>query len=141
MGCLEIKNKMCAIASGIFKNSPVLFAYLYGSIALDQAHRFSDLDVAICIAPGMSAKEGLSLELALSLEIDRQLVGGPPSDVRIMNWLPLTVAGQIVTDGILLYCRDDDARIDYETFIRCAYFDFSPVIRNFQKDYLEHIAD
>jgi hypothetical protein len=89
----------------------------------------------------MSVKDKLSLEMSLSLEIDKYIENGPPSDVRIINCLPLVVVGQIVTDGILIYCRDDDTRIDYETFIRSAYFDFFPVIRSFQKEYLEHMTD
>ena len=141
MTSLEIKKKITCIASDIFGDFPVLFAYLYGGIALDQAHQFSDLDIAIYVTPDLSIKDCLSLEMSLSLEIDKHLVKGPPSDIRIMNRLPLTVVGQIVTDGILVYCRDDDTRIDYETSIRCAYFDFLPAIYNFQKEYLESIAD
>lgn len=134
----EIKNKIFRIAPEIFSTHPILFAYLYGSIALDQAHPFSDLDIAIYATSDLPVKDCLSLEMSLSLEIDTYLVNGPPSDIRIMNRLPLTVVGQIVTDGILVYCRDDDARIDYETSIRSAYFDFLPAIRNFQKEYLEY---
>jgi predicted nucleotidyltransferase len=137
MTSLEIKKKLYAIAPDIFGPSPVLFAYVYGSIAVDQAHPFSDLDVAAYVAPDLSEKAGLSLELSLSLEIDRQMGNGPPCEVRIMNWLPLAVAGEIVTHGILIYCRDDHARIDYETSIRSAYFDFLPSLRKFQKEYME----
>ena len=50
------------------------------------------------------------------------------------------LAGKIITGGILIYCRDDDARVEYETSIRNAYFDFLPVIHNYQKTYLEQIA-
>lgn len=135
----KIKDRLFEIMPDIFETTPILFAYLYGSVALEQTHPFSDLDIAIYIAPGLSVKNSLSLEMSLSLEIDKRLVNGPPCDARIMNYLPLTVVGQIVTDGILVYCRDDNARIDYETTIRSAYFDFLPVIRNFQKEYIEHM--
>jgi len=135
----KIKNKILFIASDIFEASPVLFAYLYGSIAVDQGHPFSDLDVAIYVAPDLSVKDGLTLELSLSVEFDRHMASGPPCDVRIMNFLPLSVVGEILTDGILIYCRDDHARIDYETSIRGAYFDFLPTLRNFQNEYLEQL--
>ena len=78
--------------------------------------------------------------MALALEIDKKLKQGPASDVRILNSLPLAVAGQIITEGILIYCRDDEARIDYETIIRSAYFDFLPFIHTYQRTYLEQIA-
>ena len=57
-----------------------------------------------------------------------------------MNSLPLAVVGKIITDGVLIYCRDDKARVDYETIIRSAYFDFLPFIHNYQRTYLEQIA-
>ena len=78
--------------------------------------------------------------MTLALEIDKKLKQGPASDVRIMNSLPLAVAGKIITEGAIVYCRDDKARVDYETIIRCAYFDFLPFIHNYQRKYLEQIA-
>jgi hypothetical protein len=77
--------------------------------------------------------------MALAFEIDQRLCNGPSSDVRIMNSLPLAIAGKIVTEGALIYCLDDNARIEYETRIRKAYFDFLPVIRNYQRMYFEQI--
>lgn len=141
MTSLEIIKKLSRIAPDFFGAFPVLFSYLYGSIAIDQAHPFSDLDIAIYVTPDLPIKDSLSLEMSLSLEIDKHFVNGPPSDIRILNRLPLTVAGQVLTDGILIYCRDDNVRIDYETTIRCAYFDFFPAVYNFQKEYLEYIVD
>ncbi len=139
MNLQEIKNRMLAIVPDVFANTPVLFAYLYGSVALEQAHPFSDLDIAVYSGSPLPLKTSLSLELCLSLEIDRQLKSAPPCEVRIMNHLPLTVAGEIITDGILIYCRDDAVRIDYETSLRSAYFDFLPVLHRFQNEYLENM--
>jgi len=135
----KIIKKLLKIAPDVFGNSKVLFAYLYGSIAVDQSHPFSDLDISI-YAPQIPLRESLDLEMALALAIDRKLKGSPLSDVRIMNTLPLVLAGKIITEGTLIYCRDDNARIEYETSIRSAYFDFLPVIRNYQRTYLEQIV-
>ncbi len=49
---------------------------------------------------------------------------GPASDVRIMNSLPLAVVGKIITEGVLIYCHDDKARVDYETAIRIRVLHF-----------------
>ena len=40
----EIKKNICDIATDVFRDTQVLFAYLYGSYAVDQAHPFSDKD-------------------------------------------------------------------------------------------------
>ena len=135
----EIKKNILNIATDIFRDTQVLFAYLYGSYAVDQAHPFSDLDIGIYVLR-LSQREKLDLEMTLALEIDKKLKQGPASDVRILNSLPLAVAGKIITEGVLIYCSDDKARVDYETIIRCAYFDFLPFIHNYQRTYLEQIA-
>ncbi|NOY70673.1 MAG: hypothetical protein GXP53_14500 [Deltaproteobacteria bacterium] len=132
-----IKNNL-KLFTDIFKTSPVLFANVYGSVAIDQAHLFSDLDIGIYV-PKLSIREKMDLEMSLSLTIDKQLKGMFQSDVRVMNDLPFAVTGQILKEGILIYCRDDEARIDYETSTRMAYFDFLPVIQHYQHMYLEQI--
>ncbi len=135
----EIKRKIFNVATDVFRDTQVLFAYLYGSYAVDQAHPFSDLDIGIYV-PRLSRREKLDLEMTLALEIDKKLKQGPASDVRIINSLPLAVAGKVITEGLLIYCRDDEARIDYETILRSAYFDFLPFIHSYQRTYLEQIA-
>ena len=137
---IEIRKNISNIAKDLFGDTQVLFAYLYGSYATDQTHPFSDVDIAIYVPPLLSRKERLDLEMTLALELDKKLDHGPESDVRIVNFLPLAVAGEVITEGILIYCRDDEARIDYETMIRCAYFDFIPFLRSYQHTYLEQIA-
>ncbi|WP_155309093.1 type VII toxin-antitoxin system MntA family adenylyltransferase antitoxin [Desulfosarcina ovata] len=134
----HIKNKIIAMAPEIFSEFKVLFAYLYGSVALGQHHRFSDLDIGV-YTQKRSLSASRKLELDLSLAIDDKLVNALESDVRIMNALPLAIAGEIVTEGILIYCQDEDQRIAYETKIRMAYFDFYPMIRSYQKTYMEQI--
>jgi predicted nucleotidyltransferase len=58
--------------SGIRRDTKVLFAYIYGSYAVDQAHRFSDLDIGIYV-PQLTQREKRDLEMALALEIDKNL--------------------------------------------------------------------
>ncbi len=45
----QIKSSLLAVAPDIFGNSPVLFAYLYGSYATGLVHPFSDLDIGIYV--------------------------------------------------------------------------------------------
>ena len=81
----------------------------------------------------------MKLELDLSLEMDNRFPGGPSCDVRTINHMPLVVAGNVITEGILFYCIDDDARIDFEMIIRRSYFDFLPFIKKYQRMYIEQI--
>ena len=103
----EIKENISNIAIDVFRDTQVLFAYLYGSYAVDQGHPFSDLDIGIYV-PHLSQREKLDLEMTLALEIDKKLKQGPASDVRIISTLPLAVAGKIFAEGLLIYSGDDE---------------------------------
>lgn len=134
----RIKHDLLKLSPNIFKGRKILFAYLYGSVALDQPHRFSDLDIGV-YTQQLPPEECRKLELDLSLAIDDKLDDAPESDVRIINALPLSITGKIVTEGILIYCEDENQRVEYETNTRMAYFDFYPRIITYQQTYLEQI--
>ena len=127
------------VAPEIFDKHPVLFAYLYGSYAKGLVHPFSDLDISIYVEE-MSLREYLKLELSLSLEVDEKLGNGVVSDVRVINNLPLVLKGKIITEGFLIYSRNETLRVNFETSVRIAYFDFLPVLRNYQSAYVEDIV-
>jgi hypothetical protein len=130
-----LKQKLHEIAAPIFEGTPVLFAYLYGSYAKGSPHPFSDLDIGIFVE-GLSTRDCLRLELSLSLKLDELLDHAVQSDVRVVNHLPLVVTGRMLADGELIYSKAEDARIDFESRVRRAYFDFFPVIHQYQRSYL-----
>jgi len=132
----DLKRKLHAVAPMIFEETPVLFAYLYGSYAKSLSHPFSDLDVGIFVK-GMDRKALLDLELSLALRIDERLDQTVQSEVRVLNHLPLVVKGRVLAEGELIYSRDENARIEFETQVRRAYFDFLPVIQQYQNAYRE----
>ena len=132
----DIKYKIKEIASEIFSGTQVLFAYLYGSYAVDLDHPFSDLDIGIYVEEAMSDKY-LELELSLSLIIDKKLWNIVESEVRIINLLPLIIKGKIITEGILIYSRDEIRRIEFEIQTLKAYFDFLPIINEYHRIYME----
>lgn len=132
----RIKEILFTEAPSIFKNHPVLFAYLYGSYAAGVVHPFSDIDIAVFVEDH-ATQEGLQLELTLSLQIDQKLNCRSKSEVRIVNNLPLTVKGKIVTEGIRIYSSNEVERVDFEEYILDAYFDFKPIIEAYQRTYFK----
>ena len=135
----KIRISLPEIASGIFSKYPVMFAYLYGSYAAGIVHPHSDLDIGIYIE-NLQENMHLELELSLSLEFDNLLKTKAASEVRIINKLPLVILGDIVTEGVLIYSRDEILRVDFETSVRSSYFDFLPVIRRFNREYIDLIV-
>jgi predicted nucleotidyltransferase len=128
----ELRQKLQAMVPTIFEKTPVLFAYLYGSHAKGLSHPFSDLDVGIYVE-ALDKRACLDLELSLALRIDEKLNHTVQTEVRVLNHLPLTVKGRILADAKLIYSRDEVNRIDFETQVRKAYFDFLPVIHEYQE--------
>lgn len=131
----QIINNLFKIAPDIFCSRPVLFAYLYGSYATGDVHPFSDLDIGVYI-DDVSDINYLELELSLSLEIDVKIGSGVRAEVRIINNLPLVIMGNIITEGSLIYSMNENVRVDFETQVRKAYFDFLPVITTYQNTYI-----
>ena len=134
----NIKRKLSQIAPDLFGESPVLFAYLYGSYAKGAAHAFSDLDIAVCIER-LDVKACLDLELSLGLRIDEKLDHMVQSEVRVINHLPLVVKGKILAEGELIYSIAEDQRVEFETRVRKAYFDFLPVILQYRDAYRQKL--
>jgi len=99
-------------------------------------HPFSDLDIGIYIER-LPERNHLELELSLSLALDSALNAEVASEIRIINELPLAILGNIVTEGALIYCRDETLRVDFEISVRSAYFDFLPVIHKHNKAYID----
>jgi predicted nucleotidyltransferase len=132
----DLKETLREIGPEIFEKTPVLFAYLYGSYAKGLSHPFSDVDVGIFVE-GQDRKSCLDLELSLALHIDEMLDHTVQSEVRVLNLPPLVVKGRILAEGELIYSRDENTRIEFETQVRKAYFDFLPVIHRYQEAYRE----
>ena len=74
------------------------------------------------------------------MEIDTNIGSGVRAEVRIINNLPLVIIGKIITKGILIYSINEKIRVDFETSIRKAYFDFLPVIQRYQNAYIDSIV-
>jgi uncharacterized protein len=122
-----LTDQLRGAAESIFGTAPVALAYLHGSQASGQATPLSDVDVAIVTEGVISARDRLRLELSLETALAAFL--GRDVDVRVINQAPLPVRGRVVQTGVLLYARDDAVRVDFETAVRSAYFDFLPVVQ------------
>ncbi len=117
---LRFKTKL----AGILSSYPIVAAYLFGSAAEGRATPLSDVDIALVID---QVKFSNSNRLQLELEIEDQISQVckiPNADVHIINDAPLVIQGEVLTNGILLYSHDEEARVDYETRTRMEYFDF-----------------
>ena len=132
-----MKQALIKIAPDVFKDTPVQFAYLYGSYGRGKPHPFSDLDIAVFVDDNADLTQCLELELSLSVKVDRLIDHTVSSEVRVINHMPLSIQGKILFDGQLIYTCNEVNRINFETRTRLLYFDFLPVIQGYQKAYIQ----
>ena len=135
-GRKDIVENLARALNAALAKYPVISAYLFGSYARGVIHPGSDIDIAIYIRPG--TKLSLNDELTLGSKIE-ELSRLKPVDLRVINNMPLTIQGEILTKGILLYCADDKERVAFETKTIALYFDYIPHIDRFRKDFLESV--
>ncbi|MCF8080933.1 MAG: nucleotidyltransferase domain-containing protein [Desulfobacterales bacterium] len=136
----DLTGKIIDCAPKILERFPVLFAYLYGSHAAGDAHAASDVDIAVFLANN-TIDEAMRLESTIALAFDDALGHTVETDVRSMNEAPLVLQGEVATKGILLYSSDERARVEFETRVRMAYFDFQPTIKAYQEAYIAGILN
>lgn len=122
----------------ILEPYPIGLAYLYGSTATGHSTPFSDVDIALVTDRELVPKERLKLMLEVQVELADQC-DIHDADVRIINDAPLVFRGRVACEGILLYARDEAARIEFETTTRNAYFDYLPVHRKLQEAFFADV--
>jgi len=132
-------DRLKGAAAAVFVAAPVRFAYLYGSVARGDAHPGSDVDIAVMFDRSVPAEERLRQELALELMFDAEL-GGKRADVRDLATMPLILRGRVVTEGAVLFSRDEKGRVAFEVATRNEYFDFLPVYRAYQEESLARMS-
>ena len=135
------KQLILECAPALLKTRPVLLGYLYGSCAKGDVHPFSDIDIGIYLEENIPALKALDIELSLSIDFDAIMGNKFNVDVRSINNMPLMMKGSIVSEGILLYSRNDPFRVEFETNARKVYFDFKPYIHRYHKAYIANASE
>lgn len=106
----------------VFADTPVVFAYLFGSRATGSARPDSDADVAVLLDESVPTTRHLDVRLELSGRLEPVLAA--EVDVVVLNDARLAVAGQVVSQRRVLYSRDEPARVRFEARVMKTYLDF-----------------
>ena len=124
----------------ILAERPVMLGYLFGSIVEGATLPSSDVDIALVFASGLNLTgyERMQLEFSIATEIERRC-NIKEADVRSIDSAPLTVKDLVLTEGILLYSRDEEFRVEYEVYNRKMYLDFLPVVEMMREAFFEQL--
>lgn len=133
-----VEERLRRAAPLAFEGSGVVFAYLFGSRAAGRARPDSDVDVAVYIAPPAQDPVAEALRLAARLE-DASGVGG--IEVVVMNEAPLPLLGRILRERVVLYSRDEPARVAFESRAFREFCDFDLHARELDRALLRRHAE
>ncbi len=115
----------------------VAVAYLFGSVARQEASPGSDVDVAILLAKPVSSPLHFRACLAEDLgRATRRRV-----DVVLLSEASPVLAARVIWDGLTILSRDESARVRFECHALSRYFDTAPLRRVHEKALLDDIAE
>lgn len=114
----------------------VVLAYLFGSHARGQAWAQSDVDVAVLLQgnPDQDTCFDMRLEVIGGL---MEVLDTNDVDVLILNQAPPALGYAVLRDGILIFGRDEQTRIEFYLQTVNAYLDFKPVLKRHERAILE----
>ena len=131
----EILSRVCRHHPGVTS------AYLFGSVARDQTHRQSDLDLGVLLDWNAhpSARDRFEERIRLTAEVGVALRRNDV-DLVILNDAPPHLAREIVTRGRRVYCVDN---VPDRAFLRTAMLraaDLDPFLRRTRRVKLKALA-
>ncbi len=112
--------------------SPIVAAYLFGSVARDTAGSASDIDVAVILAAGVPI-ELPELDPIGDMQADLESLLRCEVDLVAMNGAAPDFLHRILRDGVLLAENDVNARILFEARARIEYFDVLPILQLYRR--------
>ena len=114
----------------------VILAYLFGSTAKNQETTQSDIDIAILLS---ETPENL-LDLYLNMIDKLSTILGDKIDLIILNTAPPLLTHQVIKHGKVIYCRDETARVKFESKAEKEYLDFKIYRDRYDKAFLKEIS-
>lgn len=121
----------------ILKKDPtILLCYIFGSVAQGTATTASDIDLAVYFDEHLVTNtfdQRLQLMATLAQYVDRQI------DLVVLNSAPIFLRYVIVAEGQLLKQVDLKTRIGFELATMNAYFDFLPILKQYDARVLANV--
>ncbi len=138
----NLVNKLRQELPDILDATPVTLAYLYGSVVTGDVLPTSDVDIALVLcrhgdSPEMSAKARMQLEFFVEDSLAQ--VGVPNPDAKVIDEMPLVFRGEVATRGVRLYSKDEEARVEFETYTWKAYLDYKPVAEMMSRAFVSNV--
>ncbi len=122
--------------------SEILLAYLFGSVAQGRSNRLSDIDIALLVDKEfneLDAKKPYGYKASVIADL-MGLLQVNKIDLVLLHEAPPLLANEVISEGSLLFCRDEDVRIAFEVSAKHRYIDTKP-LRQIKRQYLYERID
>lgn len=117
----KFEAKRQAMTDFLAAQSDVVFAYVYGSFANDEATERSDVDIGVFFDPELNIDYiKRPMELAVALD---DILGSERIDCVALNAAPLGLCFNVVYEGELLVNKNDLILADFEIYTTSKYLD------------------
>ncbi|MEW5898009.1 MAG: nucleotidyltransferase domain-containing protein [Bacillota bacterium] len=113
-------------------NKDIFAAYLYGSYGTAAQTPFSDVDLAVLLAPEADRTLPKQMEIEANLA---KICHIDDINLLLLNDAPVLLQFKVISTGRLIFARDAEAVNDFQELVCKRYADFMPDYLNFCRDY------
>jgi predicted nucleotidyltransferase len=117
----------------------VLEAYLFGSVARQEAQPHSDVDVAVFVAPSALDRAGFGYDAELGAKL-QQALARSDVDIVVLNHAGPVLYHRVLRDGMRIFSRDLAATTTREGNALSRYCDYLPTLRKIETLHRERIS-
>lgn len=121
---------------GLFEGyKDIVLVYLFGSVARGFETEMSDFDLAVLL----SELPDELLDFYLDLMDELSVILGNNVDIVLLNDAPPLLRHQVIKHGRVIYCRDEEERIRFESISEKMYLDLRPMYKSYNQRLLEEV--
>jgi len=112
-----------------------VLAYIFGSSLKRNKREAHDVDIAILLDKDPPDNGLIKARTAIYLEI-RKILPGVNADMTILNGASVTLCHEVIKNGKIIYEKDPETRVDFETTSDLKFYDLEP----FRKFFWNHLV-
>jgi predicted nucleotidyltransferase len=130
----EIERK---IGEKISRFEDVDIAYIFGSFL--NSEKFGDIDVAVVLTRDLIPYKRFKFAMGIARELEKEIKPRFEFDVKILNHSPVEFQHEVLKKGKVVFKRDENRRIEYETSVISTYLDFKYMYEFVDKKFLARV--
>lgn len=134
---MDKKEIMRKIGEVISRFDDVEVAYIFGSFL--ECDKFNDIDIAIFLSKELNPYRRFKFAMEVARELERGIKPRLEFDVKILNYSPVEFQHEVLKKGMVVFLRDENRRIEYESRLISTYLDFKGMYEFLDKKFLARV--